>query len=91
MYIIILGVIIGVVFIFYNTIINLLEKTKENKILGKGEIIMWFYGLLIINIIVIISILLHKYYVEEYQLIGERGLSGYTGDIGRSGNDVCDK
>jgi len=91
MYIIILGVIIGVVFMFYNTIINLLEKTKENKILGKGEIIMWFYGLLIINIIVIISILLHKYYVEEYQLIGERGLSGYTGDIGRSGNDVCDK
>ena len=91
MYIIILGVIIGVVFMFYNTIINLLEKTKENKILGKGEIIMWFYGLLIINIIVIISILLHKYYVEKYQLIGERGLSGYPGDIGRSGNHVCDK
>ena len=45
----------------------------------------------IFNIIVIISILLHKYYVEKYQLIGERGLSGYTGDIGRSGNDVCDK
>ena len=65
MYIIILGVIIGVVFMFYNTIINLLEKTKENKILGKGEIIMWFYGLLIINIIVILSILLHKYYVEK--------------------------
>ena len=91
MYIIITGVIIGVVFMFYNTIINLFEKTKENKTLGKGEIMMWFYGLLIINIIVIISILLHKYYVEEYQLIGERGLSGYTGDIGRSGNDVCDK
>ena len=91
MYIIITGVIIGVVFMFYNTIINLLEKTKENKTLGKRDIMVWFYGLLIINIIVIISILLHKYYVEKYQLIGERGLSGYTGDIGRSGNDVCDK
>ena len=52
---------------------------------------MWFYGLLILNVIVMISIHIHKYYIETYQLSGNRGPRGYDGRQGENGQSVCTK
>jgi len=90
MYIIIFAVIIAIIFMFYNTIINISQQAQNSKI-GSPEIMMWFYGLLILNIIVMISIHIHKYYIETYQLSGNRGPRGYEGRKGDSGQSVCTK
>lgn len=90
MYIIIFAVIISIIFIFYDTLINLSQQVQNSKI-GSPEIMMWFYGLLILNVIVMISIHIHKYYIETYQLSGNRGPRGYDGRQGENGQSVCTK
>ena len=90
MYVIIFAVIISIIFIFYDTLFNLTQQVQNSKI-GSIEIMMWFYGLLILNVIVMISIHIHKYYIETYQLSGNRGPRGYDGRQGENGQSVCTK
>ena len=90
MYIIIFAVIISIIFIFYDTLFNLTQQVQNSKI-GSIEIMMRFYGLLILNVIVMISIHIHKYYIETYQLSGNRGPRGYDGRQGENGQSVCTK
>jgi hypothetical protein len=90
MYVIIFAVIISIIFIFYDTLFNLTQQVQNSKI-GSIEIMIWFYGLLILNVIVMISIHIHKYYIETYQLSGNRGPRGYDGRQGENGQSVCTK
>ena len=90
MYVIIFAVIISIIFIFYDTLFNLTQQVQNSKI-GSIEIMIWFYGLLILNVIVMISIHIHKYYIETYQLSGNKGPRGYDGRQGENGQSVCTK
>lgn len=88
MYIIIISIIVGVIFLFYNTLIGLASQAQTGKLNNKS-ITIWFYGLLIINIIIASAIHLNKYYVENYQLSGNRGPKGYGGSTGKPGENTC--
>jgi hypothetical protein len=88
MYVIIFAILLGLIFLFYSTITSLTDQAKSSKI-GQTKLMIWFYGLLILNIMIILTIHIHKFYIENYQLEGNTGPRGYDGRRGINGVSVC--
>ena len=85
MYIIITAFVIGFIFISINIIkdfiFNLQNKTSNNYNSG----IIWFSGLIILNILIIIFIFSINYYLKNFVNIGDIGQTGFKGMKGSSG------
>jgi hypothetical protein len=80
MYIIVISVFLVIIILFWETIMTLV-KTMTHSNLQNGY--LWFFSLLIINVI-IISIILGYYYYLTNQT-GDIGIPGITGFPGQSG------
>ena len=83
MFIIVFAVFLVIIILFWETIMTLV-KTMSNSSLQNGY--LWFFSLLIINIILISIILGYYYYLTTYP--GESGIPGQTGFPGQPG-DQC--
>lgn len=90
MYVIILAVFIGIIFLFYNTIINTIYYFNNNYHIKNKYILIWFYSMLIINIILFVSIQIYKYMIFDVR--GRIGMEGEIGDVGEDGVGciICD-
>ena len=89
MYIIILAILASIVIIFYSTIIDVSSRVSNDKILGKSHLMIWFLGILLINILMVIVIQIYKWQITSKNLQGIRGEIGYAGRRGKTGLDTC--
>ena len=80
MYVIVIATFLVLIIMFWETIITLV-KTMSNSNLQNGY--LWFFSLLIVNVI-IISIILGYYYYLTIQK-GPEGIPGPTGFPGQPG------
>lgn len=85
MYIILATFIFLIIFYFANTlismIINITNQSKSSEQIGN----LWFIGLLIVNIAVIIFI--YAFYYYKISIQGNKGATGLQGFPGLPGND----
>lgn len=88
MYIIFTAFVLGFIFMTYNVIsgfiFNLLDNYKNNYQTG----IVWFGGLVVLNILLLAFIQFGKYYITTYKNMGTFGPKGYTGLKGDIGDNV---
>ncbi len=80
MFVIVIAVFLVIIILFWETIMNLV-KTMSNSSLQNGY--LWFFSLVIINIILISIILGYYYYVTTNP--GDAGIPGPTGLPGQPG------
>lgn len=80
MYVIIIAVFIVVIILFWETIMTLV-KTMSNASLQNGY--LWFFSLLIINVILISIIIGYYYHLTTNP--GKEGIQGKTGFPGQPG------
>ena len=82
MYVIVIAVFLVVIILFWETIMGLV-KTMSNSNLQNGY--LWFFSLLLINVI-LISVILGYYYFLTTQT-GAVGIPGAPGYPGQSGDE----
>lgn len=88
MYLIVFAVILGILFLTLGTIKTFIFTIKETSVIRLDNGFSWFYGLLFINILVLIFIHLYKYYLYNYGLVGKIGIKGERGDEGDCPNNL---
>ena len=83
MYIIVFAIILGIIFISFETIKNLIYTMHQNPNPLITDASVWFYGILFINLILFLFLQTYKYYVLNYTLVGDIGRKGERGSEGK--------